>query len=125
MLVRDKMTIPVITGSRQTTLRDAQLLMVGNDVGRLPILDEGKLVGIIAFKDISRSLHSPGVIPEVPVEWIMARNPVTVNANQEIVEAVKLLIQHKIAGLPVMEEGKVVGIITETDILRYLLEILE
>ena len=124
MLVRDKMTIPVITGSRQTTLRDAQLLMVENDVGRLPILDEDKLVGIIAFKDIARSLHSPGVIPEVPVEWIMARNPVTVNANQEIVEAVKLLIEYKIAGLPVMEEGKVVGIITETDILRYMLEIL-
>lgn len=124
MLVRDKMSSPVTTVCLQTTLHDAQILMAENDVGRLPILDEGKLVGIIAFNDIDRGLQSPGVIPEVPVEWIMARNPVTVDANQEIVEAVKLLVEHKIAGLPVMEDGKIVGIITETDILRCFIEML-
>lgn len=124
MLVKDKMVSPAISVNSETTVNDALKIMNENNISRLPILNQEKLAGIVVVQDIDRSLKSPGFMPEVAVEWIMTPNPITIDAEADIRDAVKLLVDNKVAGLPVMSGDKVVGIITERDLLKYLLEII-
>jgi acetoin utilization protein AcuB len=102
---------------------------------RLPVVDNGKLVGIVSDRDLRRATNSPLVLRErwyddfmldhIPVRACMTEDPITVNPQTPIIDAAKLIHEHKFGGLPVVEGDKLVGIVTETDLLNYLIWMLE
>jgi CBS domain-containing protein len=132
LLVRDWMTKKVITVDVQTTLPDAHKLMRTNSIRRLPVMERGKLVGIVTRSDIREASPSDAttlsiwemnyLLSKLKVEQIMTRDPITISPESTIKEAAHLMYQHKIGGLPVMDAaGHLVGIVTESDIFRTLI----
>ncbi len=102
---------------------------------RLPVVEAGKLVGIISNIDLRRATNSPLVLRErwydeflldhITVRGCMTPDPVTVTSQTPLVAAAKLMRDRKIGGLPVLDDGRLVGIVTETDLLNYLIRTLE
>jgi CBS domain-containing protein len=127
-LVRDWMTPDPITASPDMTLPDALQLMAQHNIRRLPVVDRGKLIGIVTRGDLRGAQPSQAtslsvfelhyLVGRITLEEIMTRNPLTVTETATIQEAARLMLQHKISGLPVLKQGKLVGIITESDIFR-------
>jgi CBS domain-containing protein len=128
-LVKDWMTANPICATPQMTLPEAHRLMMQHNIRRLPVVENGLLVGIVTRGDIRGAQPSEAtslsifelhyLIGMITLDRIMTRNPVTCSANATIYEAAKIMLQHKIAGLPVVDDaGKVIGIITESDIFR-------
>jgi CBS domain-containing protein len=123
------MTRDVITVTPQTTLPDADMLMVGKMIRRLPVISNGRLVGIVTYGDIRNARPSSVnrlnlwelnyLMPHITVGEMMSRSPITVAPEATIGEAAQLMLKNMISGLPVVDDqGKVVGIITESDIFR-------
>ncbi|MFN3705881.1 MAG: CBS domain-containing protein [Thermoflexales bacterium] len=131
--VRDWMTANPVTISPQTSLADAHRLMKQKKVRRLPVVEGDKLVGIVALSDILEAEPSQAttlsiyelnyLLAELKVEKIMKRPVITVTPDTTIREAANLMLTHKIGGLPVMEGGRLVGIITESDIFRMIVRV--
>jgi acetoin utilization protein AcuB len=107
----------------------AQTLLRYGQFRRLPVVDEnGELVGIITASDLDlffSTAPSPGVIKrQFRVDQVMKTPVITVSPDYPLEDAAQLMLQHRIGGLPVVEDGKVVGIITESDILAQFVEAL-
>ncbi len=135
MLVQDRMTKNPITISPDTPVPDALRLMREHKVRRLPVVDRhGILVGIVSDKDLLYASPSPATtlavweIPELlgklRVDKVMTRGVITVEEDTSLEEAARIMADNKIGGLPVMRDGSLVGIITETDLFKMLLELL-
>jgi acetoin utilization protein AcuB len=102
---------------------------------RLPVIEDGQVIGIVSDRDLRRATNSPFILRErwhdefvldhVTVRACMSPNPVTVAPETPVVDAAKLMRDRKIGGLPVVVEGRLMGIVTETDLLDYLIRILE
>ncbi|MDR5694200.1 MAG: CBS domain-containing protein [Armatimonadota bacterium] len=134
MLVKEWMTTEVITVDSRTPLYDALRLMEKKRIRRLPVVDRGKLVGIVTWTDLMRAQPSPATslaVWEIPyllskaqVADVMTRNPITISPDMPLEEAALLMREKKIGGLPVMEGERLVGIITESDIFDALIDVL-
>ncbi len=135
MLVKDRMTRHPITISQETPVTEALTFMRQNRIRRLPVLDRhGRLVGIVSEKDLLYVSPSPAttlsvyeigyLLSKIRVEEIMTRDVITVTPDTPIEQAARIMVDNKIGGLPVVDEGALVGIITETDIFKVLLEML-
>lgn len=132
--VRDVYTRDVITVTPNTTLPEARRLMDGNDIRRLPVVAGGELVGIITLLDLMRAAPSPAtslsvweinyLLDKLTVAEVMTSPVMTVAPDTDLYEVARLMLAHKIGGLPVMENGKLVGIITESDVFRVMVELL-
>ena len=132
--VKEIMTKDLISVSSTDRLVHARRQMIEAHIGRLPVVDEDKLTGMITSKDLMRAFidfrknvpekHQKSQIKEVFVEEIMSKNPCFVSKDMPISEVSKIMMDTGYNGLPVVEEGEVIGIITQTDILR-LIEKLE
>ncbi len=130
IMVRDLVTV-----TPTDPIRIAIERMREHGCRRLPVLESGKVVGIVTDRDLRRATNSPFVLRErwyddfvldhISVKACMSPNPRTVTPQTKIVEAAKLMRDKKIGGLPVVENGKLVGIVTETDLLNYLIQLLE
>jgi acetoin utilization protein AcuB len=130
-IVRNWMTPNPITITLQTTLPEARRLMDEHFVRRLPVVHRGRLVGIVTRGDIREAQISKATtlsmyemnlyLDELPAKEFMAYEPITIAPESTIEEAARLMLQHKIGGLPVVENGELVGIITETDLCRLLM----
>jgi acetoin utilization protein AcuB len=130
-LVRNWMTPNPTTITLQTTLPEARRLMDEHYVRRLPVIHKGKLVGIVTRGDIREAQASTAttlsvyelnyLLDEIPAKDFMAYEPITISPDAPIGEAARRMLQHKIGGLPVVEYGELVGIITETDLCRLLI----
>ncbi len=130
--VRDWMTREPITVDPKTTLPDAHRLMKDSHIRRLPVVERGKLVGIVTLGDVREAQPSAAttlsifemhyLLSKLTVGRIMTRHPIAIAPDATIREAARLMLEHKIGGLPVVEpdSGKLVGIITESDIFRIL-----
>lgn len=123
--VRDIMSSPVITVSPRNSIQQALEIMKENDTRRLPVTDGGQLVGILVQHDIEKALRSPGRIPHTPVEWVMTKEVHYVSPDQPVNEAARMMTYYKISALPVIDSGNLVGIVTDTDMLHLLIEMLE
>jgi len=135
MFVREKMTANPVTIQAEASVPEALALMRERKVRRLPALDvHGKLAGIVSEKDLfyaspspSTTLSSweiPSILSKIKVERIMTRKVVTIVEDMPLEEAARIMADQKIGGLPVVRDGALVGIITETDIFRALLHLL-
>ena len=136
MKVGRRMQQQIFTIQRSETVEEAQALMAVNGIRHLPVLDGGDLVGIISERDIravlipqrgsgsGRKAKAYYLPQDVLVEEAMTADPLWVAPESDIEEAARLLVTNKIGCLPVMEDGRVVGIITDTDILQVFSQIM-
>jgi len=121
----------LITIERGDNVRKAFQLMEENNVRHLPVMEDRRIVGIISERDLrkARSLKK-GTTGEYEyddsfsLEDLMTPNPITINPEIEVSEAAKIILEKKIGCLPVMEGDRLVGIITKTDIINLLIEII-
>ncbi len=131
--VRDWMSQPPICVSDSTTLLEARRLMRMRRVRRLPVLDsDGRLVGIVTEGDINRISDSHvhdmrqynlyHRVADLPLRDFMTRNVITVGPDEPVIAVAQLLLRHRIGGVPVVEEGRVIGVITESDLFRRMVE---
>ncbi len=131
MLVEDVMQRDVITVTPETTLPEALRLARGRGVRHLPVMDGPELVGIVSDRDLKRAMASPAtslerhelhyLLEKVAMEEIMTRAVITVGPMLPVEEAARVMLKEKVSALPVTEHGKVVGIVTETDVLDLFL----
>ena len=134
MKVRDRMTTGVITVGLADPIRKAWELVEENQLRRFPVVEGDKLVGIITDRDIRNATASSVVLTEkkyhdflldtVKIESVMTPDPATVTPDTPLDEAARMILELKVGGLPVIEQGKLVGIITETDLIKTLVELL-
>ncbi len=134
MRVRDLMTKNPITVDSETLVLDAQKIMAENNIRRLPVVDKGKLVGIVTMHDILMASPSPAtslsvyelnyLLAKMKVKEIMKKNPITVTPDTTFEEALRIGQEKKVGSFPVMENGKLVGITTESDLVRFVIRIL-
>jgi acetoin utilization protein AcuB len=128
--VRDYMTPDPQTLDSKNTLLDAVLMLRRLELRHIPILEGGRLVGILTDRDVGRVAPSMlmGISPQdynrvfedTPVAKVMTRNLLSTTPESPLAEAVHLLYNHKVGCLPVLEDGRLVGIITVVDMLRAL-----
>ena len=132
--VKEIMSKGVTSVSPTERLIHARRLMLESHVGRLPVIDDEQLVGMITSKDLMRAFidfrkkvpekYQKSQIKEVLIEDIMSTNPTYVTKDMSIAEVSKIIMETGYNGLPVVEDDQVIGIITQTDILK-LIEKLE
>jgi len=126
--VRDLMTKEPLTVSLDTPVVEARRTMVDRRIRHLLVTDGGRLAGIVTDRDIRLNLPSPAtslsvweinyLLGRMTVGSIMTSTVITVESGRDAVAAARLMLDHKIGALPVVDAGTVVGILTETDILR-------
>lgn len=131
--VKDWMTSEPVTIASDVTLPEAHKLMKDSNVRRLPVVDDGKLVGIVARGDVLEAGPSDAIslsiyelnylIAKLTVREIMTKDVITVNEDTKLHDVAEIMLEKKIGGLPVMKGDKVVGIITESDVFRAVMEI--
>ncbi len=132
MLVRERMSSPVVTIPPETPVNEALSLMRQRSFERLPVLDRDKLVGIVTEKHLLLASPSPAtslsmweinyLLSKLTVEKVMSREVITVADDTPIEEAARIMADRGIGGLPVMHGERLVGIITETDLFKLFLE---
>jgi acetoin utilization protein AcuB len=120
MQVSERMSTKPTSVTPDDTLAAAKALMDAEGFHRLPVLEEGRLVGILTERDIR--LHW-GYLESTKVDAAMTAEPIFVPPATNIEEAARVLLRHKIGGLPVVDKGKLVGIITTTDMLKAFLDV--
>lgn len=120
MLVRDRMSKNPVTVTLQDTLAAAQEKMISGRLRPLPVVQNGALVGILTDRDIR---HHVGIEDRTRVGTAMTENLLTVSPLTTVEEATQLLLKHQIGGLPVVEEDKLVGLITTSDVLQAFLDL--
>ena len=135
MLVGERMSHPVITVSPKTPMQEAHKLMRDENIRRLPVVNQrGKMIGIVSESDFLHASPSDVsslsvwemnyMLSKVTVEKIMTRAVISTHNDTPIEEAARTMVDNKIAGLPVLKDGELVGIITETDLFKVFLEML-
>lgn len=136
MLVREKMTTPVITLPADAPFQDAFKLMRDRKIRRIPVVDRHqRLVGIISERDMLHAAPSPAtslsiwemnyLLWKLSIGDIMTKKVVTVDPDTPLQDAAQLMIEHRIGGLPVVDADKhVIGVITETDIFKAFVTLL-
>jgi CBS domain-containing protein len=123
------MTRDVITVSPDTSILEAGQLMIDRTIRRLPVVEDGRLVGIVTYGDVrgARASATAGLdiwelsyrLSKLTIREIMTPNPVTITPDDTIGLAAQLMLNYMIGGLPVLDHsGQLVGIITESDIFR-------
>ncbi len=133
MLIKDVMTKNPITVEPKATILEATELMKKNNIKKLPVLDKsGALVGIITENDLQKSAPSEAttldmyeltyLLSKLTVEKTMTKNVVTVNADETVEEAARIMSDGDFGCLPVMKDNLLVGIITDSDLFRMFIE---
>lgn len=135
MIVSKRMSNDPVVIAPNVTVVDAMYLMRSKKVRRLPVLDNGRLVGIVTEGDLNRASASPAttlsvyelnyLLSKMQVKDIMQKKVLTVSPEATIEEAALIMVEKKIGGLVVVDAaGKVVGIITETDIFKTFVNVM-
>lgn len=115
--VRDVMTPSVRTVSPSQSLAEAAEVMKGEDVGSVPVVEEGRLAGIVTDRDIVIRAVAERRDPQtVKVADVASRELVTVEPEQDLDEALALMARHQVRRLPVVEAGQLVGMLAQADV---------
>ena len=115
--VKDAMTSEVKTATPSQSLTDAAKLMKQEDVGSVPVVDGDRLVGLLTDRDIVVRGIADGSDPNaVQVGAIASRDVVTVRPDDDLDEALRLMAQHQVRRLPVVDDGHLVGVVATADV---------
>ncbi|MEZ4680588.1 MAG: CBS domain-containing protein [Caldilineaceae bacterium] len=130
--VRNWMTAPPLTVEAKTSLLDAYNYMTENDIRRLPVTDKDNLLlGILTMSDIQRTvplffqnedMTTDLLLQDQRVNQVMTTDPIVIGPDDSIQEAAELMLEYQVSGLPVVVDGRIVGIITESDIFRLVVK---
>jgi acetoin utilization protein AcuB len=135
VLVKNRMSGHPITITEDFHIDEALKVMRDNKVRRLPVVDkDGRLVGIVSEMDLLYASPSPAtslsvyeihyLMARITVQDVMTKEVISIEENTPLEEAARIMVDNKIGGLPVVRDGKPVGIITETDLFKIFLELL-
>jgi CBS domain-containing protein len=141
MRVRDVMSRNVVTVESSESCHEAATRMFRGKIRHLPVVDGGgRLTGVVTDRDLRHRLLAPAVLREagascdvsvetvlksVPVSEVMTSPAVTAKPDEELGRVAQTMIEDKVGSLPVVEDGRVVGIVTETDVLRQIVRAAE
>ncbi len=131
--VREWMTSPVVSVSPTTPISNAHQIMKENGIRRLPVVDGERVVGIITIGDVREASPSDATTlsiwelnylwAQLTVEKVMSHKVITIKQDKPILDAAESMLNNKVSGLPVLDDGgKLVGMITESDIFRMLIK---
>ena len=135
MLVKNRMSQPVITVDPNVPIMDALNTMKTKKIRRMPVVDEkGKMLGIVSDKDLLNAGPSDAtslsvwelnyLVGKITVKKVMTKQVLTVSEDTPIEEAARIMVDNKIGGLPVMTGNELAGVITESDLFKILLELM-
>jgi acetoin utilization protein AcuB len=135
MLAKERMSHPVITVHPDMPIQEALRLMREERIRRFPVIDKhGRLIGIVSERDLLHAAPSDAtslsiweinyLLSKITVEKVMTRDVIKITEDTPLEEAARVMADHKIGGLPVVRDGDVIGIITETDLFKIFLEML-
>ncbi len=136
MKVSERMTTPVITALPDLPIQEALNLMREKGIRRIPVVDKGgRLKGIVSDRDLLHASPSDAtslsvwelnyLLSKVTLRDVMTKSVITVEGDSRIRETARIMVDKKIHGWPVMDGDTMVGIITETDLFKVLVELLE
>lgn len=115
--VRDVMTSNVRAAASTESLADAAQMMKEEDVGSLPVVEDDRLIGILTDRDIIVRAVAERVDPQsISVGDVASRELVTVEPDQDLDEALSLMARHRVRRLPVVADGRLVGILAQADV---------
>ncbi len=128
LTVRAIMSTPVITAAPSLPLPQVKNLMREKNIRRVPVVENDKLVGIVTIGDVRNACPSDAttlsiyeltyLLDKVTAADVMRTGLVTIEADAPVVEAARLMLRHKVSGLPVLDNGTLAGMLTESDIFR-------
>ena len=132
MLVKNWMSTPVVTINIEDYMQNAVTLLKEHNIRLLPVMKNGKLVGVVTDRDLKRASASDAtslgmheilyLLSNVKVKHIMTKAPITVPPDYTVEETAELLLRHKISGVPVVDSnGELAGIITQSDLFRVMI----
>jgi len=134
MRAKDMMTKNPVTVNPDMLVLDAQKIMKQKNIRRLPVVEKGKLVGIVTKHDLLEAEPSPAtpmsfhewnyLLSKMKVKEIMEKTPVTITPDTPFEDALRIGQEKNIGSFPVVDKGKLVGIATESDIVRFLIHAL-
>ncbi len=134
MLVRKKMNADLVTISRDDRMTMAKKILTEKKIRHLPVVDGKKLVGLITNMDIRKAEASPAtsldvreinyLLDRIKVSEIMTRKVVTISPEHSVEDAATIMHDKKIGCLPVLENGNLVGMLTENDVMQYVIEVM-
>jgi CBS domain-containing protein len=122
-IVEEVMTRQVFSLTSNNRTIDALEGMVDHDVGSIPVVDQGKLVGIITERDIVKEITKSFDYLEKPLSETSKKPVITIAKNTPLWEAFATLLRNKIRRLPVTENGKLIGIVTERDLFKWVVRV--
>ncbi len=131
--VRDAMAQNPLTLDRNETLDLAESIMNLGRIRHMPVVDDGRVIGILSQRDLFRSAlltalgfgrkTTTALIKTIKIKEVMTEDVITIAPETTIKDAARTMIDKKIGCLPVVENEKLIGLLTETDILRYVVEL--
>lgn len=134
MYVKNFMTSPAVSISPNDTIADTIALMREKSINRVPVVEKGKVVGLVTDGDLREISPSPAttlsifelnyLVAKTPIREVAVKEVISCSSDTKIEDAALLMRDHKIGGLPVVDDGRLVGIITQTDIFDAFLDTL-
>ena len=128
MKARDLMTREPLTVNADMPVLDAHRMMLERRIRHLLVTDGGRLTGMVTDRDIRLNLPSPAtslsvwevnyLLAKMTVGSVMTSSVISVDPNRDVADAARIMLDHKIGALPVVDGGTIIGILTETDIVR-------
>ncbi|HEY8500980.1 MAG TPA: CBS domain-containing protein [Clostridia bacterium] len=123
MQIKDIMKKKFLSVKENDLIEKVLDMMRKSKVNSVPVVNgDGRLVGIVVKADIFRFMIQPGHYDSCPVDWVMSKNVVTISPDCSIKEAAKKLLDNHIAAMPVLENNKLIGMITIEELLTYYME---
>ena len=127
------MTKDVITLNHSDTLENAEMLFKKNKIRHIPVVSGNEIIGMLSYTDLLRISFADAIDEDeqnvdtvvynmFTLEQVMAKNLISVNANTTIKEVAEILAKKEFHALPVIDDNKLVGIVTTTDLINYLIE---
>jgi CBS domain-containing protein len=120
--ISDLMSFPVMTISSDTTMEKAAEILREKGCTGIPILEDGKLIGMISRRDFKKIKSKSRM--KSPVKAFMSTNVVTIEPGKSPMQAARLMVKHDVGRLPVVENGNIIGIITRSDTMTYFYDLL-
>ncbi|MCF8031477.1 MAG: CBS domain-containing protein [Desulfarculaceae bacterium] len=123
MIVANRMSPKPWTIGPQASVAEALSLMQEHGVRHLPVVEESKLVGLVTDIDL-RTAYVASLLESLTVKDVMTHDPLIIGSQETVYQAARLINQHRLTGLPVVDDGELMGIITLADILRVFVALL-